>query len=264
MKMKFFILTCLGLMASAFTLQSCLDDDDDACYVICPVEQPNALVTVKPIADKLNANNTEFFMQLDDSTAIWPVNLRQSPFGNKEVRALINFRKPTEEEISKSGLDGNNKYLVFVNWIDSILTKPMMESMGSAEENLRKYGSDPLEVVDDWVTLVEDGYLTLRLRTRWGGNTKHVVNLVHRQDVNTPYYFTLYQDAKGDTHGQMGDALVAFKLADHVIPRQNIEGETLTLEWLSYTGKKTTQFKFRRGNAKPENTASIGSFKGFE
>ena len=53
MKMKFFILTCLGLMASAFTLQSCLDDDDDACYVICPVEHPNALVTVKPTADGL-------------------------------------------------------------------------------------------------------------------------------------------------------------------------------------------------------------------
>ncbi len=260
MKKKFFILTCLGLMASAFTLQSCLDDDDDACYVICPVEQPNALVTVKPIADKNNA----FFMQLDDSTAIWPVNLRQSPFGNKEVRALINFRKPTEEEISKSGLEGNKEYFVFVNWIDSILTKPMLESMGSAEENLRKYGSDPLEVVDDWVTLVEDGYLTLRLRTRWGGNTKHVVNLVHRQDVNTPYYFTLYQDAKGDTRGQMGDALVAFKLADHVIPRQNYHEETLTLEWLSYSGTKTAQFKFRPGNARRENTEGVGSFKGFE
>ena len=243
MKMKFFILTCLGLMASAFTLQSCLDDDDDACYVICPVEQPNALVTVKPIADKNNA----FFMQLDDSTAIWPVNLRQSPFGNKEVRALINFRKPTEEEISKSGLEGNKEYFVFVNWIDSILTKPMVESMGSAEENLRKYG-----------------YLTLRLRTRWGGNTKHVVNLVHRQDVNTPYYFTLYQDAKGDTRGQMGDALVAFKLADNVIPRQNYHEETLTLEWLSYSGTKTAQFKFRPGNARRENTEGVGSFKGFE
>ena len=136
--------------------------------------------------------------------------------------------------------------------------------MGSAEENLRKYGSDPLEVVDDWVTLVEDGYLTLRLRTRWGGNTKHVVNLVHRQDVNTPYYFTLYQDAKGDTRGQMGDALVAFKLADNVIPRQNYHEETLTLEWLSYSGTKTAQFKFRPGNARRENTEGVGSFKGFE
>lgn len=259
MKMKFFFLTCLVLMASAFTLQSCLDDDDDDCYVICPVNQPNALVTVKP-----NADNTAFFMQLDDSTAIWPVNMRQSPFGNKEVRALINFRKPTEKEVSKSGLDGNKEYFVFVNWIDSILTKPMVESMGPAEENLRKYGSDPLEVVDDWVTLVEDGYLTLRLRTRWGGNTKHVVNLVHRQDVNTPYYFTLYQDAKGDTQGQMGDALVAFKLADHVMPQHNIEKETLTLEWLSYTGKKTVRFKFRPGNVIRENTESALSFKGFE
>ena len=134
---------------------------------------------------------------------------------------------------------------MYVNWIDSILTKPMIEGFGSAEENLQKYGSDPLEIIDDWVTLVEDGYLTLRIRTRWGGNVKHIVNLVHRTDVNTPNYFTLYHNAKGDVNGRVGDAIVAFKLADWITAENHSGIETLTLEWQSYSGTKTAQFKFR-------------------
>jgi hypothetical protein len=230
----------LGMMAITLSFQSCWDDDDDCPrHVICPVEQPNALVTVKP-----NADNTAFRMQLNDSTQLWPVNMRQSPFGSKEVRALVNYRKPTEEELEKGGIFGGIS-CVYVNWIDSILTKPMIEGFGSAEENLQKYGSDPLEIIDDWVTLVEDGYLTLRIRTRWGGNVKHIVNLVHRTDVNTPNYFTLYHNAKGDVNGRVGDAIVAFKLADWITAENHSGIETLTLEWQSYSGTKTAQFKFR-------------------
>ena len=114
----------LGMMAITLSFQSCWDDDDDCPrHVICPVEQPNALVTVKP-----NADDTAFRMQLNDSTQLWPVNMRQSPFGSKEVRALVNYRKPTEEELEKGGIFGGIS-CVYVNWIDSILTKPMIEGL---------------------------------------------------------------------------------------------------------------------------------------
>ena len=254
----------LGMMAITLSFQSCWDDDDDCPrHVICPVEQPNALVTVKP-----NADDTAFRMQLNDSTQLWPVNMRQSPFGSKEVRALVNYRKPTEEELEKGGIFGGIS-CVYVNWIDSILTKPVVVNFASDEENRQKYGSDPLEIVDDWVTVAEDGYLTLRIRTRLGGHQKHIVNLVHRTDVNTPYYFTLYHNAQGDTNGQMGDALVAFNISteltklDTVInpdddaPEGNGNVDTLTLEWQSYTGTKTARFKFRSGNASPEKLEGL-------
>ena len=56
----------LGMMAITLSFQSCWDDDDDCPrHVICPVEQPNALVTVKP-----NADDTAFRMQLNDSTEL--------------------------------------------------------------------------------------------------------------------------------------------------------------------------------------------------
>lgn len=225
-----------GLMLTATTaLQSCSDDDDTDYSMV----YPNALVTVKPDAD-----GKSFRMQLNDSTQLWPVNMRQSPFGKKEVRALVNYRQATAAELDKGGIYADMGQ-VYVNWIDSILTKPMVESFANAEENQKKYGSDPLEIVNDWVTVAEDGYLTLRFRTRWGGGVKHTVNLVHRTDVNTPYYFTLYHDAKGDVNGQVGDALVAFRLADGIVPQEHRGMETLTLEWKSYTGMKTAHFKFR-------------------
>lgn len=261
---KTFYLLALGLLATAFTLTSCLNNDcDDPYLAVCPIDRPNALVTVKP-----NADNTAFWMQLTDDIVLWPVNMRQSPFGTKEVRALLNYRMPTKEELEKGGIFGGIS-CVYVNWIDSILTKPVVVNFASDEENRQKYGSDPLEIVDDWVTVAEDGYLTLRIRTRLGGHQKHIVNLVHRTDVNTPYYFTLYHNAQGDTNGQMGDALVAFNISteltklDTVLnpgddaPEGNGNVDTLTLEWQSYTGTKTARFKFRSGNASPEKLEGL-------
>lgn len=81
-----------GLMiAAAITsiigLQSCLDDDDNNYYQL---NVPNALVTVKTDTD-----NT-FYLQLDDSTTLLPVNYSSSPFGDKEVRAIANIEEVNE------------------------------------------------------------------------------------------------------------------------------------------------------------------------
>ena len=233
-KKSYLMLAALGLMASAAVFQSC-DNDDNNDYSLA---YPNAIVTVKP-----NADNSQFYLQLDDSTTLTPTNIKQSPFGNKEVRALVNYYRSDANA-------GHYSQAVYVNWIDSILTKNVLEGLGSSEENNKKYGADPLEIVNDWVTVAEDGYLTLRFRTRWGGREKHLLNLVHRSDVNKPYYYTLHQDAKGDTSGQVGDGLVAFKLIDAVDAEHPDKTDTLTLEWQSYSGKKTARFKFRVNGAK--------------
>ncbi len=244
---KTIYLTVMGMLATASTFTSCLKDScDDAPYVICPINQPNALVTVKP-----NEDNTAFRMQLTDDVVLWPVNMRKSPFGAKEVRAFVNLRQPTEKELGEGGIIADIPN-VYVNWIDSIVTKPAVENLLGDEENRQKYGTDPIEIVDDWMTVAEDGYLTLRVRTRISGHKKHIVNLVHRSDVNTPYYFTLYHNAQGDTYGEVGDAVVAFKLPD-MGPANGEREQMLTLEWQSYTGTKTVRFRFRASNTNTTN-----------
>ncbi len=224
MKKISYVLAVLGMITSMVTLQSCSSDNDGPSVV-----SANALVTVKP-----NADNTHVYLQLDDNTTLFPVNMSKSPFGNKEVRALINY---TESE----GYVGPYNYGVNVNWIDSILTKPMVTNYGE-EDNWTKYGSDEIEIVNDWVTVAEDGYLTLRFRTQWGNGVVHHVNLVYRDDINNPYTVTFYHNANGDKTGIINDGLVAFKLDD--LPDTKGETVDLTLQWKSYSGMKSTKFKY--------------------
>ena len=121
-------------------------------------------------------------MQLDDSTALEATNIASHPYDNKELRAYIRYndiKEMTSAPTSRSAI--KKMYSVNVLTIDTILTKkmdPMVEN--TAEE----YGNDPVEVVNSWETVAEDGYMNIRFRTRWGNNIKHRVTLVHSTDAD--------------------------------------------------------------------------------
>lgn len=215
-------------------LPSCLDDDNDMDRLY-----PNALVTVKHTVDKT------VFLQLDDKTTLLPVNLTTSPFGEKEVRALVNYK---EVDKPSSGYD----QAVHVNWIDSIRTKPMAPNLGA--ENDTKYGVDPVEIVGDWVTVAEDGYLTLRFRTQWGyPRVVHSVNLIPANNPENPYEVEFRHNANGDMGGRFGDGLVAFRLNN--LP--DTEGDTvkLKLKWKSFSGEKSVEFDYKTRAATPASSA---------
>mgnify|MGYP002619939254 CR=1 FL=1 len=224
------------LLAAAIGLQSCQKDsvpyDESLVY-------PTALVTVKP-----DAEGSSFYMQLDEKTVLIPTNISKSPFGAKEVRALVNCTSATENEISRSNSYNGSlqRDVVYVNWMDSVLTKPMMNDLGR-EKNCESYGNDPVEIVNDWVTIAEDGYLTLRFRTIWGkSGITHYINLVPTPDEDNPYHVTLYHNAMGDTAGEAGDAIVAFRLDK--LPDTGDGSVDLVLEWNSFTGGKNATFKY--------------------
>lgn len=218
------VIIAMAVVCSA-GLQSCLDDNDKYYYV---GGFPNALVTVK------NATDGSCFLQLNDSTTLLPTNMTSSPFGEKEVRALVNY-----DELDESG--GKYDKAIQVNWIDSILTKSIAPDRGT--ENDVVYGTDPVEIVNDWVTIAEDGYLTLRFRTTWGDYHKaHFVNLLLSQNPENPYEVEFRHHAYGDTYGTMGDGLVAFKLDG--LPDTNGKTVKLKLKWKSFTGDKSAEFDY--------------------
>jgi hypothetical protein len=64
MKKLSYLLLGLWLTASAVSLSSCSDDDDNYDY---DEIMPTAMVTVKP-----NADNSAFTMQLNDSVCSFP------------------------------------------------------------------------------------------------------------------------------------------------------------------------------------------------
>ena len=147
------------------------------------------------------------------------------------MRALVNY----VEESSSNGSYRN----VRVNWIDSIRTKYPVMTTG---DDNSAYGNDPIEIVRDWVTVAEDGFLTLRIRTLWGlGQGPHIVNLVYGTEKGNVETLVLHHDAQGDTNGVMADGLIAFNLNKLYEGRENV---TLKLKWTSFSGDKSITFKY--------------------
>lgn len=209
------LLMALGLVGISAILPSCLDDSDDVSYV-----RPTALVTVIPASD------LSFVLQLDNTTTLYPSNMTVSPFGNKEVRALVNYET--------DGEPGSN--MVHINWMDSIRTKLPVASCGIDDALL--YGDDAVDIVNDWVTVAEDGYLTLRVRTVWGNQGRiHYFNLLTGVNPDNPYELELRHNAGGDLGGAVGDALIAFNL--NGLPRTDGDDVKITLRWNSFAGPKT-------------------------
>ena len=234
MKKTEFINLIVLLAAVATGVTSCKVSDTDDMNLV----YPNALVTVKPDTD----GNT-FHMQLDDKTVLIPVNMTKSPYGDKEVRALVNYNAAEENDISRanpySGDDDRNT--VYVNWLDSILTKKMALDLGP-EKSISSYGNDPVDMINDWVTVAEDGYLTLRFRTFWGTGVAHTVNLVATPTDENPYCVTFYHNANGDFMGRSADGLVAFRLNN--LPDTGDKTVDLVLKWYSFTGLRSATFKY--------------------
>ncbi len=229
------LLSIVGVVA-LMMLPSCTNDDDSPELL-----RPTALVTVCPNADG------SFIMQLDNATQLVPTNLKTSPFGTKEVRALVNY---TETNVSPQDKKVRN---VEVNWLDSIRTKLPVETLGKQDEI--KYGNDPVEIVQDWVTVAEDGYLTLRIRTLWGSpHATHILNLVTGTNPDDPYELELRHDAKGDKNGRWGDALIAFNL--NKLPRGDAGIAKIKLKWKSFTGDKSAKFEIKMRPLKQEIDAN--------
>ena len=227
----------LAIVAAAVCLSACNDNDD---YYDWSILYPNALVTVRPAA-----NNT-CYLQLDDNTTLRPVNVPKAPFGDREVRALVNMSYVKQPAMPYDRA-------VYVNWIDSILTKSAIP-MADMDPDF-DYGYDPVEIVRDWVTIAEDGYLTLRFRTVWGANNNmHYVNLITGVNPDNPYEVEFVHNANGDNYGFVRDGLVAFRLDG--LP--DTEGKTvkLTLKWQSFSGEKSARFNYcTRKATLPESQA---------
>ncbi len=216
--------TLLLFSMGVFFSCSDLDKDNDSSRL----NYPTAVVTVKSIDGNV-------ILQVDDKTAVYPVNLQKVSY-DKEFRAFVNYRNANDREAGDAVPSGGSMDKVYVNWLQDILTKPMADRTPDDEA---AYGNDPVEIVNDWTTVCEDGYLTLRIRTYFGGEKKHVLNLVRGDD---PYEVILYHDACEDVGRELGDAAVAFRLDK--LPDTGGSVADLKLSYLSFSGKKTLAFKY--------------------
>ncbi len=230
-------ITAIIAAAGLLCLSSCLKDngtDWSRFY-------PNALVTAKT-----NAGG-EFYLQLDEKTTLKPVNLSKSPFGGKEVRALLNYTDRGAYSPEGSGQKFDRR--VEVNWIDSLLTKKPVKTTGTSEEDDKAYGTAPVEIINNWITIIEDGYMTLSFCGVWGNPRKvHAVNLITGTDPDDPYCLEFRHNAFDDFvefGGTEVSGAVAFNLSD--VP--DTEGKTvkMTIRYKSFSGERTLSFDYCTG-----------------
>lgn len=224
-RMKNWITGVLGLLLLSVALGACSNDDDDDYLRI----MPNALVTVK-------TNGDNCYFQLDDSTTLLPANINGKLYDGKEVRALVNYTTTDQKSDLYDGV-------VKVNWIDSILTKKPVPYLATPAENDAKYGNDAIDIVRDWVTIAEDGYLTLRFRALWGNVNAHSINLLIGRNPENPYEVELRHNTNGDPQLRWGDGLVAFNL-NGVLPDTQGKKVKLTIKWKSTAGDKSVDFDY--------------------
>lgn len=214
-------------LACTMSFTSCLDDDDDYHGpIIDPNNGTTALVTLK-------TDSSTFFMQLNDSVRVYPVNMDKNPYG-REMRAFVQFRTAKESELGHL----TKKNAVYVTYVDSVRTKGMAEDLGK-EQNIKEYSNDPLEIVNDWTTCCEDGYLTLRFRTYFQGVKPHTLRLVKGEG---DYDVVLYHDNAGESMGKVADGVIAFRLDK--LPDTGGKTVDLTLRWKSFSGDKSVKFKY--------------------
>lgn len=204
-----------ALMAS---LASCSNLDSDYEYY-----GPNALVTIKTT----DAGNTYF--QLDKNTTLEPKGWT-NPY-KLEVRALLRYTEDSEANslFSKT---------VRVDWIDTIRTKAAVPY----DEEFKKGADDGVQLINDWCTVCEDGYLTLHFATYASRDKKvvHYINLAIDPESHDLY---LRYDRNGDVgYGVPVEGFVAFKLDDLLAGVE--DGKDLTLHWTDYNGERTATVKY--------------------
>ena len=109
---------------------------------------------------------------------------------------------------------------------------------GEIRYDMSAYEGDPLAVNLDWMTSLEDGFLTLHYSIPSKGKASHGFSLYPGA---TPYEFRLVHDANGDTEGDLTDGLVCFRIGA-LLP--DTGGKTVTLSltylYLDHTWKTLT------------------------
>ncbi len=196
----------------------------------------NVLVTVRPAI-----GDAPFRLVLNDSTTLYPTNLSSSPFKDKIVRAYgaVTPTRGNLQDFTEGG-----EFDVFVHQLDSIVTKVMRMNVESLlDENGDPIHSDPIDVLDRWDTVVEDGFLTINFCTTFGWERIHSIDLI---PTSQPGEVRLVHNANGDTSGTVSTGTIAFSLAGLNESSKDEKGyKTLTLRYDSFNGPAKRTFKYK-------------------
>lgn len=224
------------LMAIPTIFASCDNDDSDDA----PTRVYNALVTVCS-----TKNGT--MLVVNDTLTVNPVNVTSALYEKSEVRALISMANVSPND---KLVDGQSVRLLT---IDTIRTKPSTLWTETLDKQL---GNAPVVIMNDWMTVAEDGYLTLRFTIMTGTkNAAHSFHLLKGRDPEKPYELELRHTDRGDYGSRYVEGVVAFDIKD-ILPVGTDKKVQLAVHYKDFAGKDRTAYLSCCGLGKRHQPAS--------
>ena len=171
------------------------------------------------------------YVRLDASTVGLIVNPEEVSGIPDGTRVFIQYRCV----VLSAGLPDFCTDAVLVEWATPL-------DMGEVSRTALDRRGDPLSVVLDWMTNLEDGYITLHYAIPSKGKASHRFSLCPGEKENE---YRLIHDANGDIEGDLTDGLVCFYVAS-LLPDTDGKTVTLSLTYLNLDNtSKTLTVEYR-------------------
>jgi len=225
-----FIITA-SLLSLIFSLNSC--------------NKTTSGVMMEALATCKETSSGAFYLQIDDKTILEPNNIQGNPYG-EQTRAFVAYIDYGQSTVT----EGITVRKGDITGISKVLTKDAVASEGAAIDPV-KYGNDPMDIVNNYATVVEDGYISIAFRSLWGvSGTTHTFNLVKNVDATDPYLFELRQNYNGDnpTGGLYLFGNVAFNISDIISDKDKTYN--ISVRHYGTDGQlKTAKFTYKYGTS---------------
>lgn len=175
------------------------------------------------VTSKLSPSG-EVYFQVTENETVYPANF--SSFGYSFDRP----RRIVCELVVFDRQYGNLGNYALIDWMEFVQEGPV--------QTAGKEGEDGVEVLDDWMTSLEDGFLTLHFSTWWGVQQKrHELLLIVGENPDDPYEMRLEHHSNGDPKSMQADALVCFDLAGRLPVPADPAHTFVTLQWRNDAGE---------------------------
>lgn len=178
------------------------------------------------------------FIRLDEKSCSQVMNPKEIADIADGTRVFLQYRYVVAANLADFCTEA-----ILVEWVSPIEQggTPMLnfEESFSADAIKSATYSDPMDIVTDWMTCLEDGFLTLHYLIPTSGEKKHHFSLYQSLYDYNQYY--LIHNADGDTKGSVTDGIVCFEVSSK-LPKT--EGKTVKLSFvyidLNHTEKRLT------------------------
>ena len=162
------------------------------------------------------------FIRLDKQSCSQVMNPKEIADIKDGTRVFLQYRYVVASSIADFCTDA-----ILVEWASPL-------DMGEIRYDMQARTGDPVDILMDWITSLEDGFLTLHYSVRASGSVKHDFSIYPSVETNT---YRLVHDAHGDSKGDVNDGIVCFDVSG-VLP--DTEGETVELH-LDYIDLNNTK-----------------------